>query len=126
MAHQSAQSVPAYVHTLRGELDVEAPDAVGPTAAGIRGSDVRDQTAVLSCTLALGPHQPGVVAARTHPKRSAQGPDGVLPLVIEDELVPQRGSELKIPTAFFRIVFSSLTLASSRWRRAISASWGLP
>src|SRR5207253_9413668 len=57
---------------------------------------------------------------------TAERREGELLLVLLDEEVSHNGRMLKIPTAFFRISFSSFRRRNSRSSWAVSLSRGLP
>ncbi len=96
------------------EISADARTAVGFLALLINGLDLLGQRFVLDLALTLWAFSPSVEAASTDLHGPAERREGEELLLLFDELVSHWGRAVKIPTAFFRISFSSLRRLSSR------------
>ena len=83
-------------------MPVDTRAAVAPLAPSMHGPDLDYEPSILSATPALTASAPGIVTTGRNLQNVAHGADGMLPSVLLDERVSQRGRLLKIPTAFLR------------------------
>ena len=108
--------------TLFPQRPVGLDDAIGLARTHMDGLDAGEKVTILQRAPARGPCLPAVVAAARDPKYPAHRCDPVFVSMFHHELVPHDNSFAKYTAAFFKMVFSSARRATSRLRRATSAS----
>jgi len=88
--------------------------AVTLIALLVGGPDMYQQFGFFPATPTWSTPDPGKVTAGRYLQGPAQRRDRKAPVLLLDEPVSHRGALVKIPTAFFRISFSSFRRAFSR------------
>ena len=114
-AHQACDALFTARYARFVEFLIDARTALGLIAFLIGCLDLLGERLILLLSHTLAAFLPGIEAASTDLHCPAERGEGELLLVFFDELVSHCGRTMKIPTAFFRISFSSLRRLFSRW-----------
>src|SRR5512143_2481906 len=128
LAHEPLDPLAADAPSVLAQVSEDARTAVRSLAFGMRRLDPDQQVLFLFAASALRSSEPCMVTADGDTHGAAQTPQRKTPgfELSSDVRVSYDGRLVKIPTAFFRISFSSFKRAYSRCRRTSSGSLALP
>lgn len=123
LTHQTSDALAPTADPLCLQFGMHPWTAIDPSVGLESGLDSFGQVGIFSTMSAGHPLAPGVVPTHRHLQHSAHRRNGILMPMLCNELVAHCGPREKMPSAFFKISRSCLTISSSRLRRRISSSW---
>ena len=118
--HDAGNAVTTADLTCLSQIEVNASIAIHTTAGGVRGSDQRQEAAVLDGALRQRPESPIVITAPRSAQQSTHRSDGKTVAVIRNKPVLYSGWPAKYRAAFFRMSRSSSTRRRSARSLSIS------
>ena len=123
--HQASHPLTRTLDPLIPQLGMYPWAPIHPTIGLENDLHLVSEFGIFPAVLARRALAPGIVPADRHIEHSAHQRDGILVPVFPNELVSHALSREKMPTAFFRISRSCLTISNSRLRRRTSSSWSV-